>query len=138
MTLSNGFESGSAERHELPLVNFTMLVDCGTSADSPAMAGNREYDVLSADQRHGTSTTALQISDEIQRPGSRARGSSGLDSSTVYLSSLKSKLEPSLALFSDVLLHPSFPQEDFRAPAEAADCRDSTGEDFPRRDGGPA
>jgi zinc protease len=56
---------------------------------------------------------ALQISDEIQRLGAQLQADSGLDSSTVYLSSLKSKLEPSLALFSDVLLHPSFPQEDF-------------------------
>jgi zinc protease len=36
-----------------------------------------------------------------------------LDSSTVFLGALKGKLEPSLALFSDVLLHPTFPQEDF-------------------------
>src|SRR5260370_38665636 len=55
----------------------------------------------------------VQISDEIQRLGAVIEAGSGLDSSTVYLSALKSKLEPSLALFSDVLLHPSFPQEDF-------------------------
>src|SRR5260370_28231524 len=56
---------------------------------------------------------ALKISDEIQRLGAELEAGSGLDSSTVYLSSLKGKLEPSLALVSDVLLHPSFPQEDF-------------------------
>src|SRR5260370_32418101 len=55
----------------------------------------------------------VQISDEIQRLGAVIEAGSGLDSSTVYLSALKSRLEPSLALFSDVLLHPSFPQEDF-------------------------
>jgi len=56
---------------------------------------------------------ALQISDEIQRLGAELDAGAGLDFSSVSLSALKAKLEPSLALFSDVLLHPSFPQEDF-------------------------
>ena len=40
LTLSNGLKVVLAERHELPLVNFTMLVDAGTSADSPAAPGS--------------------------------------------------------------------------------------------------
>src|SRR5260370_21834100 len=112
MTLSNGLKVVLAERHELPLVNFTMLVDAGTSADSPAMAGTAS--MTSSLLTSGTDKyDALQISDESQRVGAELEAGSGLDSSTVYLSSLKSKLESSLALFSDVLLHPSFPQEDF-------------------------
>src|SRR6266851_4479613 len=39
MTLSNGLKVVLAERHELPLVNFTMLVDAGTSADSSSAPG---------------------------------------------------------------------------------------------------
>ncbi len=112
MTLSNGLKVVLAERHELPLVDFTMLVDAGTSADSPAMPGMAS--MTSSLLTSGTDKyTALQISDEIQRLGAELEAGSGLDSSTVYLSALKSKLEPSLALFSDVLLHPTFPQEDF-------------------------
>jgi len=112
MTLSNGLKVVLAERHELPLVNFTMLVDAGTSADSSSAPGTAA--MTSSLLTSGTNKyNALQISDEIQRLGAEIEAASGLDSSTVYLSSLKSKLEPSLALFSDVLLHPSFPQEDF-------------------------
>jgi zinc protease len=112
MTLSNGLKVILAERHELPLVDFTMLVDAGTSADSPSAPGTAA--MTSSLLTSGTDKyNALQISDEIQRLGAELEAASGLDSSTVYLSSLKSKLEPSLALFSDVLLHPSFPQEDF-------------------------
>jgi zinc protease len=112
MTLSNGLKVVLAERHELPLVNFTLFVDAGTSADSAAAAGTAS--MTSSLLTSGTDKyNALQISDEIQRLGADLQADSGLDSSTVYLSALKSKLEPSLALFSDVLLHPSFPQEDF-------------------------
>jgi zinc protease len=112
MTLSNGLKVVLAERHELPIVNFTMLVDAGTSADSAMTPGAAA--LTSSLLTSGTNKyNALQISDEIQRLGAEIEAGSGLDSSTVYLSSLKSRLEPSLALFSDVLLHPSFPQEDF-------------------------
>jgi len=113
-TLSNGLKIVLAERHELPLVNFTMLVDAGTSADNPATPGTAS--MTSSLLTSGTSKyNALQISDEIQRLGAELEAASGLDGSTVYLSALKSKLEPSLALYSDVLLHPAFPQEDSRA-----------------------
>ena len=112
MTLSNGLKVVLAERHELPLVDFTMLVDAGTSADTSASMGTAA--MTSSLLTSGTDKyNALQISDEIQRLGAELEAASGLDSSTVHLSALKSKLEPSLALFSDVLLHPSFPQEDF-------------------------
>jgi zinc protease len=112
MTLSNGLKVVLAERHELPLINFTMLVDAGTSADNAATPG--AAGMTSALLTSGTDKyNALQISDEIQRLGAEIQADSGLDSSTVYLSSLKSKLGASLALFSNILLHPSFPQEDF-------------------------
>src|SRR6267142_628925 len=90
MTLSNGLKVVLAERHELPLVNFTMLVDAGTSADSPAAPGTAS--MTSSLLTSGTDKyNALQISDEIQRLGAELEAGSGLDSSTVYLSSLKSK-----------------------------------------------
>src|SRR5260370_2815449 len=112
MTLSNGLKVVVGEWHEWRVVDLTMLVDAGTSADSPATRGMAS--MTSSLLTSGTDKyNALQISDEIQRLGAVIEAGSGLDSSTVYLSALKSKLEPSLALFSDVLLRPSFPQEDF-------------------------
>ena len=62
----------------------------------------------------GTKTrTALQISDEQGMLGAQLGASSNLDVSTVRLSALKAKLDPSLALYADVILNPAFPQEDF-------------------------
>jgi zinc protease len=112
MTLSNGLRVVLAERHELPLVNFSMLIDAGTAADSFATPGTAT--MTSSLLASGTDKyNALEISNEIQRLGAELKADSSLDSSTVYLSALKSKLEASLALYADVLLHPSFPQADF-------------------------
>lgn len=56
---------------------------------------------------------ALQISDRQELLGAQIGGFSNLDLSGVRLSSLKSKLDDSLALYADVILNPSFPQSDF-------------------------
>jgi len=56
---------------------------------------------------------ALQISDELMRLGANLNAGSDLDTSTVSLSALKENLDPSLDIFADVILNPSFPQEDF-------------------------
>ncbi len=45
--------------------------------------------------------------------GAQISAGSNLDLSTVHLSSLKSKLDDSLALYADVVLNPAFPQSDF-------------------------
>jgi zinc protease len=63
----------------------------------------------------GTKTrSALEISDQLAMLGAELRANSNLDMSTVRLSALKSKLDPSLELFADVILNPSFPDADFK------------------------
>lgn len=111
-TLSNGLKIILTERHELPLVNFAMLVNAGYAADSLATPGTAS--MTSALLTDGTDRyTALQISDELQRLGAQLHSTAGIDQSIVSLSALRRNLDPSLALFADVLLHPSFPQADF-------------------------
>jgi len=58
--------------------------------------------------------TSLQISDEEQRLGANIGSGSRLDSSFVSLSALKVNLDASLDLFADIVLHPSFPEADFK------------------------
>ena len=112
-TLSNGLKVILAERHEIPLVNFWMAADAGFAADEFAAPGTAELTSSLLDG--GTSTrTALQISDQLAMLGAVLQASSNLDLSTVSLSALKSKLDPSLELFADVILNPVFPEEDFK------------------------
>jgi len=112
-TLANGLKVILAERHGLPLVNFWMAADAGYAADQFATAGTAKLTgTLLID---GTRTrNALEISDQTALLGAQLQGYSNLDFSFVRLSTLKSKLDPSLDLFADVILHPSFPEADFK------------------------
>ena len=111
-TLSNGLKVILAERHEVPLVNLWMTADAGYAADQFAAPGTASMTSSLLDG--GTSTrTALQISDQLAALGAELRAYSNLDLSIVQLSSLRAKLDPSLELFADVILNPSFPESDF-------------------------
>jgi zinc protease len=112
-TLSNGLKVILAERHQVPLVNFTLASDAGSASDASTTPGtaNLAMQVLT----DGTRTrNTLQISDELESLGATLRGSSNLDLSFVSLSALSSKLDPSLDLFADVVLHPSFPETEVK------------------------
>ncbi|MGB2645287.1 MAG: pitrilysin family protein [Candidatus Acidiferrum sp.] len=111
-TLSNGLKVILAERHEIPLVDFWLNVDAGYAADQSALPGTAS--MAMALLSGGTKTrTALQISDEQELLGARLSARSNLDLSVVQLSALKSKLDPSLDLFADMILNPVFPAADF-------------------------
>jgi zinc protease len=112
-TLSNGLKIILTERHEVPLVNFTLAADAGFASDAFTAPGtaNLAMQVL-IDGTH--SRNALEISDELETLGATLRGSSNLDLSFVSLSALTAKLDPSLDLFADVVLHPSFPENEVK------------------------
>jgi zinc protease len=112
-SLSNGLKLVLAERHDVPLVQFWMTVDAGYAGDQFAAPGTASMTTALLDG--GTRTrTALQISDQLELLGADLRSVSDLDLTTVRLSALKSKLDPSLDLFADVILNPSFPEADFK------------------------
>ena len=110
--LSNGLKVVLAERHELPLVNFWLAVDAGYAADQFGLPGTAK---LAAALLNGGTKTVLRSKSATSRPCSEhaVGASSNLDESVVSLSALKAKLDPSLALYADVIINPSFPQADF-------------------------
>ena len=111
-TLSNGLKIVLAERHETPIVRFDLMVDSGYAADQFALPGTTKLAMDMLDE--GTRTrTALQISDQLDLLGANLNTGSNLDVSLVMLNALKAKLDPSLEIFADVILNPSFPQTDF-------------------------
>jgi zinc protease len=112
-TLSNGLKVILAERHEVPLVTMWMTADAGYAADQFAAPGTASMTSSLLDG--GTSTrSALQISDQLATLGAQLQAYSDLDLSVVRLSTLKSKLDPSLELYADVILNPVFPDSDFK------------------------
>jgi zinc protease len=112
-TLSNGLKVILAQRHEIPVVELRLQVDAGYAADQFATPGAES--MTAALLTGGTTKrTALEISEETASLGAQVGVSSGLDGSTVTLSALKSNLDRSLDLYADVILHPAFPESDFR------------------------
>ncbi len=112
-TLSNGLKLILAERHETPVVNFNLQLDAGYAADQGGLAGASGVAmrmVLEGTKRR----TSLQISDESANLGANLSAGSNLDMSSVSLSALKMSLDASLDLFADVVLHPVFPEADFK------------------------
>jgi zinc protease len=106
--LPNGLEVILAESHKVPAVQLNMIVRGGWSADPKTKLGISSF--TTGLQMEGTATrTALQISDETEQLGAYLDASSSLDSATVSLNALKSRLEPSIALWADVIVNPAFP-----------------------------
>jgi zinc protease len=111
--LANGLKIILAARHGVPLVNFDLLVNAGYAADQFSAVGTARLAMDMLDE--GTKTrSALQINDELARLGADLSAGSDLDVSTVHLSALTANLDPSLNLFADVILNPSFPPADFK------------------------
>lgn len=111
-TLSNGLKVYLVEKHELPLISMVTAFNAGFSADKVASTGIAK--LTGTMMTEGTKTrTSTQISDELNTLGTSLSSSSNMDNSFVSMSCLKTNLDASMALFTDVLMHPSFPQKEF-------------------------
>ncbi|HET7588027.1 MAG TPA: pitrilysin family protein, partial [Gammaproteobacteria bacterium] len=109
-TLPNGMKLVVAHHGDLPLINLSLQINAGYAADEYAVPGTAKLalDALSAGTTdHG----ALEISKRLNSLGATLGTDSSLDTSSVGMSALKAKLDPSLALFADVILHPTYPDE---------------------------
>jgi zinc protease len=112
-TLSNGMKLVVARREAIPVTDFDLIMDAGYASDSGGIPGTASLAMAMLDE--GTkSRSSLQISDEEQRLGANIGTGSGLDNSTVSLSALNANLDKSLDLYADIILHPSFPDADFK------------------------
>jgi len=109
--LSNGLDLLLMEDHKLPLVQTNLVIKTGFAADPVDRPGVASLTADLLDE--GTTTrTALQISDEAKRLGANLGAGSSFDGSTVSLNVLRKNLDASLELMADVVLNPTFPQEE--------------------------
>jgi zinc protease len=114
-TLSDGLKVVLAERHEVPVVQLSLIVDAGHAADSLAGPGMSNLagtsNLALAMISNGTKTrNALQISARSEELGAELGAGSTLDTSFISLNAITGELPDSLELFSDVLLNPTFPE----------------------------
>jgi zinc protease len=109
--LPNGLTVLYTERTGLPIVSANLVVRTGSEnnpLDRPGLAN-----FTAAMLNEGTTTrSALQIADESAQLGASLSTSSTMDSSQLTLRTLKNNFPAALALMADLVLHPSFPQEE--------------------------
>jgi len=109
--LSNGLKLIVVERPGVPVVNLELVLDAGYASDQTSKPGTASLAMAMLDE--GTdSRSALEISEQLALLGANLSAGSTLDTSSVTMSALTDKLDPSLALFADVVLNPSFPENE--------------------------
>jgi zinc protease len=109
--LSNGLDVIVVERHNAPVVDFTLIADAGFAADSQAKPGTARLSMLMLQE--GTKTrSSLEIADRAETLGATLGVGSTLDRSYLSMNALSARLADSLDLYSDVLLNPTFPDKE--------------------------
>lgn len=109
--LSNGLELLLVEDHKLPLVQANLVLKSGQAADPPDQLSAASLTAELLDE--GTSNrTALQIAEDAKRIGAVLEARAYFDYSTVMLDVLKKDLDPGLELMSDIVLNPTFPEDE--------------------------
>ena len=112
-TLSNGLKIVLAERHTAPVVNFSLLVDSGYSADPANAAGTDSFEQRMLEE--GTAKRdSLKIGEELESLSANFTAGTNLDFSLVNLNTLKSTMDRSLNIYADLILHPAFPEKEFQ------------------------
>jgi zinc protease len=112
-TLSNGLRVIVAQRHAIPIVRMRMMIDSGYAADQFSKPGTANLTMEMLDD--GTAKlTALEISDIQSQLGTAIWTSADLDVAMINLNTLSENLKPSLDLFSDIIVNPSFPLDEFK------------------------
>lgn len=110
--LANGLKLLIVEQHELPLADFVLVVGSGGTADPTGKTG--AANLTAAMLREGTTTRkSLDIADQTSFLGISLFPQASWESSTLSLHTPTAQLDSALALFADVVLHPTFPANEF-------------------------
>lgn len=110
-TLDNGLELVVVERPGLPILNLNLIVRAGYATDPDGRSGEASLAMAMLDEGTG-SMDALEISEQLALLGAQLSTRARLDYSTVSLSALTENLDESLAIFSEIALQPSFPEDE--------------------------
>jgi predicted Zn-dependent peptidase len=111
-TLTNGLPVWIVEMHKVPLVDVTLIVKSGSSADPAGKYGLASVTADMLDEGAGT-RTALDIADEIAFLGGSLSTGNDWDSSVVRLHLPVAKVDDGLGVMGDVALRPTFATAEF-------------------------
>jgi len=107
--LKNGLTVLLLEKHGVPMINLYAIVKTGSAADPAGEEGLAS--ITAGLLRKGTKArTAQQFAADLDYIGGTFDAEAGADFSSVSAEFLTKDLARGLELFSDALLHPTFPQ----------------------------
>ena len=111
VSLKNGMTILLMEQHEVPLVSFSFIVKAGSVADP---SGKEGLASLTAGllRKGAGQRTADQISADLDFIGGELGADAGLDFTMGRAEFVKKDIDKGLALLADIMLSPSFPQDE--------------------------
>ncbi len=110
-TLANGTQVILAQRHEIPVINFNWMFNGGFASDPKDKLGVANMALGLLDEGAGN-LDSLAFASKAEALGAVMGAGASLDGSTASMSAMKDQLDPSLALFADMLQRPRFDQKE--------------------------
>jgi zinc protease len=108
-TLANGVDLFVSEKHDLPLVSFTMTFAGGANQYEPADRRGLASLTASLMSEGTTSRDGDALSNAMQLLGTTIGVGIGGEVGSISFQSTSAKFAPALELAADMLLHPTFP-----------------------------
>ena len=109
--LANGIEVILAERHTIPVTQMQLLFDSGYAADQGHKLGTASF--TSTLMNESTKDLdSVEIAKRKERLGAITAVGCGLDICSASLNAMNDQLQPSLALFADIVRNPAFKAAD--------------------------
>lgn len=112
LELSNGLEVWLLHSDHVPLVEASLIVRSGSASDPKGKEGLLSLAMDMMDEGTGK-LSSIELADEIQFLGASLDLSTGKDYSSIELKVLQRNFPTALGLFADILLRPSFSDEDW-------------------------
>ena len=110
--LSNGLKLLVVESHRVPNITLNIRIPSGelrSPADLPGLAG-----ATAALIRQGTTgSNSQQLAERLAELGATLSFGAGEDSGFITVSAMTENFDGALAVLTDVLLHPTFPRDEF-------------------------
>jgi len=109
--LPNGLALYVVEAHQLPIVSANLVFRSGSAADPTDLPGLAGFTASMIDEGT-TKRDALQIANEIYALGASLSTGTQTDGSNASIRSLKQNASASLAILSDIVQNPAFPEKE--------------------------
>ena len=111
-SLSDGIKVYGIQQNELPLVQYSIVIDGGHVSEDISKAGLAN--LVASSMNEGTKNkTPEQLEEAIGLLGASIRVSSGDEDISIYVSTLKKNFDKTIALVEEMLLEPRWDEEQF-------------------------